>query len=687
MQRVTRTVQRTSLLSECLQRAPSCLRHSIPSKSQWSVRQFSTSRSAANSLPAFEFLHPPVVRDAVNKSRHLEKQTRGYRDENSDHLNNANMTSAEGWNQFIPAGEKWVNADIEKQEQLFKSREPAQSDKETIRRMFQEMDTITIKKQQTSRIALDRHAKLKQELSLLNSSAAKRLENPCDPTLDVKDTFHPELSVERQSSLDAFKAILRGMMEDKERQAVSIYDANDLKLYLNFAEKRIFATYLYRSSHREDLEALLRLFPNNPLVVPALCRLDRLDEAAEAALRNLYNVNNGATRLQVVVVMQVLSNKGEWQKVIDFWEAAVMAPTISTAWSIVRSQQDNILLEHCLSHIPNVMDWYIAKTAAMISDPKVDPKMLEYIKVLGGVIIKGLARVQDVFVDTLKLFRYQVETFREIDQNVLLWEMRSLRMCGRPKAAVEMYLSYRDNEFAVIEHQRDYDEETGRNIKLFIQNEAMASASLLNNFPILKQIFEDIYALGFEPDIYSYSIIMHAFARHGQADTVRELFETYRASGREPNIYVYAELLFVHATLLDIPAVEKTFKEIQAAGLDPGIVVYGMLTTAYARTLDVEGAMRIFRTFIRAGNKPTTMIIGHLISLFANRGDTDAAVEMFNMLGEFELSPDHACLNPLLNAFATVEDRINAEAVVTKMRQLGLKPNIVTWNTLLKMYG
>jgi pentatricopeptide repeat protein len=214
----------------------------------------------------------------------------------------------------------------------------------------------------------------------------------------------------------------------------------------------------------------------------------------------------------------------------------------------------------------------------------------------------------------------------------------------------------------------------------------MASASLINNFPIIKQVFEDIYTLGLEPDHYSYSIIMHAFARHGQAQTVQELFDTYVKTGRKPDIYMYAELLYVQYMLLDIAAVERTFESIKEAGLDSEHVIYDMMTAAYTRTLDVDGSMRVFREYLRRGNEPTEYMIAHLIGMFANRNDTEAAVEMFNLLGEFKIAPKVGSFNQLLNAYANTGDHVNAEAVIAKMRQLGIKPDVVTWTTLMKLY-
>ena len=352
---------------------------------------------------------------------------------------------------------------------------------------------------------------------------------------------------------------------------------------------------------------------------------------------------------------------------------------------IIIDQRKNVVLENCLVTIPKPTEWYIRKAANILSDPEASPKMLQFIKILGGVLVKGFAKNKEEGI-ALSLLRYQLETFREISQNALFWEMYALRRSGRPKAAVELYLSYRNNEFTAIEHYNDYDPESGKNIKLNIQNEAMASASLLNNFPILKQIFEDIYTLGLEPDKYSYAIVMHAFARHGQAHTVQELFETYLKTSRVPDIYMYAELLYVQVTLLDIPGVEKTFELIKASGLDAGCVLYDMLTAAYSRTLDVDGAMRVFREYIKLGNSPDERTIGHLISMFANRNDTEAAVEMFNLLGEFGINPQVVAFNQLLNAYANTGDHLNAEAVIAKMRELGIKPDVTTWTTLMKLY-
>jgi len=286
----------------------------------------------------------------------------------------------------------------------------------------------------------------------------------------------------------------------------------------------------------------------------------------------------------------------------------------------------------------------------------------------------------------MDLIQFQIRVFQWVNQNAFFEHLVTLRVNGRPKEAVEMYLQYRNNEFETVINPSERNEERDRSLLLRIQNEALASASLLNNFPVLHQIFEDIYTLGLEPDHYSYAIAMHAFARHGQKKEVQTLFDTFVQSGRQPNIFMYAELLYVNVTLLDIPGVEKIFEMIKKSNIDPNRVIYDMSTMAYTRTLDVQNSMRIFQEFVRVGNAPTTKIIGHLISMFAYRHDTEGAVEMFNLSGEFGLSPTVALFNQLLNAYSVAGDRVNAEAVIVKMREVGVEPDVITWTTLMKLY-
>jgi len=692
MQRASLSLRRTNLLFECLRLRSSCIaseKYNLSSSIRLIARSLSVSRVSATPLPVLDFLHPPIVREAVKSARRGKRLTRAYHDDSKDDDENG---------EFAPPSQGWSEAEIRRQEELFRAHEYQGSPESSADQMMKELEAIpeTSEKRDKAVADEDRRWKWRDELTrdyaphsispvvqrLTKILPGTRNNEIAAPTVE---TFYSGLSMERQAALNALLALTRGNIEGRQQQAIDIYHANDLRNYLSTGDKSIFAQYLYQSTRVPHLEELLRLFPESPVIIPTLCRLGQLDEARGRLMEKVKRNVTPIDYLEIFVLMDEYAVRGEWQSCVSFWEEVVMSPTIPTAESVRMEKATNIILERCLAAIPNAKDWFIAKATPIIMNPDSPPKMVQLIRIMGGILVRGMGQARNEHT-ALEVLRYMVEMLREVDQNVLFWTLRALRRSGQPKATLELYLSYRNNEFATIENVSDIDTEIGRNIKLNIQNEAMAAASLLNNFPILKQIFEDIYTLGLEPDRYSYAIVMHAFARHGQAKTVQELFDSYIRSGRQPDIYIYSEMLYVQVVLLDIPAVERTFQQIMAAKLDVGRVIYDMLTTAYTRTLDVDGAMRVFRAYIKQGNAPTVQLIGNLISMFANRNDPDAAVEMFNLLGEFGLSPNVYSFNQLLNAYASTGDRVNAEAVVSKMREVGLQPDMATWGTLLKLY-
>lgn len=676
MQRAPSSLRKSCRLCSGIRCPPVLFEHSQRrTRVRGRTQPFSIVRCFPPSSPFLDFLHPRIVKQALKSSRRFEDVRRYHSNPDYD----GHGLHSEGWSA----------SELERQDNGPEKHERFEKLARTTEKLFAELDTIPEPPKHRQSSLLNRITHADKELGdfvpELKSYAAMYLAAPPQKR-EIIETYDPSLSIEQQSALNAWRVIIHGMIEDRQQQAIDIYKANNIEAMVDNGEKYRFASYLYHSRQRSHLEDLLHLFPNSKVVVPVLCRLGRLDEARHIALTRLRESGKNKNCVQVYLVMDEYAKRKDWKTVIDIWEEAVMTPTVLNVNKFVSENRKNVVLENCLVTIPNVKEWYIEKAAKVVSDADASPKMVQYIKTLGGVLVKGFAK-NNIEVVAAELLRYQLETFGEIDEKVLFWQLHSLRRNGRPKAAVELYLSYRNNAFATIVRSNDDGAKTGRNIKLNIQNEAMASASLLNNFPIIKQIFEDIYTLKLEPDGYSYAIIMHAFARHGQANTVQELFETYVKTGRKPDIYLYAELLYVQVMLLDIPGVEKTFQLIKDSGLDTGMVTYNMITTAYSRTLNVESAMRVFREYLRLGNSPTAEMIGHLISMFANRNDTDAAVEMFNLLGEFGLNPQVGLFNQLLCAYANVGDQVNAEAVMAKMRELGVKPDVVTWSTLLKVYA
>src|SRR5579871_929496 len=117
MQRASISLRRTRLPPGCLRQSSSCLATTIynPSSSiRLTARSFSASRISATALPAFDFLHPPVVRDAVKSAKRIKRLTRGYHDDFKD-------DSGDG--EFVPSSEGWSEAEIRRQEEEFRTQE------------------------------------------------------------------------------------------------------------------------------------------------------------------------------------------------------------------------------------------------------------------------------------------------------------------------------------------------------------------------------------------------------------------------------------------------------------------------------------------------------------------------------------------------------------------------------------
>ena len=693
MHRASNPLRGTCRLCDRL-RSPSSVKYLPPRSAQVRVRQSSAGRVAATPLPVLDFLHPPVIRDAVRRTKRVDRLVRQYHHDEGNNDDDEVLPPKDGeW----PSSGGWSAEELERQEQLFQAqesqyaqeveREPARrSTSDPTNMLFEELDSMPT----PPLVVRDSRNKLPEFASdpesdhvpLIGGSLETHLLSMWWLSRPVSDTYHPEIPMERHAALDAFRVIVRGNLDNKRQQALDIFKNNNLSELLDPTE---LTRYLYRSTQRTYLEEILAIDPRGPLAVATLCRLGRLDEASELAIRRLDKSDSPSLCIEVLLVMEAYAYCKDWQNLIKVWEDGALSPSIRFPNQLLSEQTRNVTIENCLFTIPNIKEWYFAKYKEIYTSRDGPRRRRQWIKSVLGILVKSFANNND-WVTAKDLIQFQIRVFHWVNQNTLFDYMVGLRVNGRPKEAVEMYLQYRNNEFSPVIHPTERDEQVDRSLALRIQNEAMASASLLNNFPVLQQIFEDIYTLGLEPDHYSYAIVMHAFARHGQKREVETLYDTFVQSGREPNIFMYAELLYVNVTLLDIPGVERVFEMIKKSKVDPNLVIYDMSTMAYTRTLDVENSMRMFQEFIRAGNKPNTQIIGHLISMFAYRHDTEGAVEMFNLVGEFGLNPTTGLFNQLLNAYAVAGDSVNAEAVIVKMREVNVQPDVITWTTLMKLY-
>ena len=671
----------------------------------------STALPSSTPLPAFDFLHPPVVRDAILQTRRLNQQVRRYSNKSErDKPEVGEVRRVRGGGDLPYDPEGWSPSKLD---MIFEGGNPPRDGR---RRSAAESATENGKAESpmdeppedfySSGYTADENSGTIgwEEEPPLNEPADQNDPNYCPHIRYVPTKRLVNYTQEEFRTLEGFdvaphlKAVVQEVVDiimrqpDRRQEVVlDLYRRFQLDQVLPVAYKFYLARYLYHSTRRRVLEAILDLGLGGRFTVPILRRLGRLEDAREIAMQNLRNAASYPIPFDVLnetlTVLDQYVCKGDWEGVMEFWETAVMCPVIQDPVDLISPYAQNSMLENCLVlQAPDIRDWYYRKASSVVMNPNATPKEYEFIKHVGAVLIKGFAKNRKG-IEGLDLIKYITTTFKEIETISFFWEIHALRKIGRPHDALELYLGHRNREFELTMHHMAIEEEYIKHHLLNIQNEAMASASALNNFPVLRKIFEDLYKLGLEPSAYSYAIVMHAFARHGQADTVQRLFDMYSRTGKPMSIYLYAELLYVHVMLLDIPACERTFQLIQNSGVDLNRVVYDMYVSAYARTLNVDSALPTFRMYLKAvGDQPDLGIINHFVNLFANRNDPDAAVEMFNLIGQYGLTPQIHSFNCLLTAYVNVDDEVNAEAVIAKMRELGIRPDVVTWSTLLKIY-
>src|SRR5271154_1722080 len=115
MQRASKSLQNSCRFCDCLRRT-SLISNEITPRTHIStsrngrIRQFSSSKVLTSALPVFDFLHPPVVREAVKYAKRFDGTVRRYSDDaNDDDDNELPVKFPEGWSK----------SELQRQEELF----------------------------------------------------------------------------------------------------------------------------------------------------------------------------------------------------------------------------------------------------------------------------------------------------------------------------------------------------------------------------------------------------------------------------------------------------------------------------------------------------------------------------------------------------------------------------------------
>ncbi|KAJ6299092.1 hypothetical protein OIU76_020131 [Salix suchowensis] len=202
-------------------------------------------------------------------------------------------------------------------------------------------------------------------------------------------------------------------------------------------------------------------------------------------------------------------------------------------------------------------------------------------------------------------------------------------------------------------------------------------------------VFKNMEEEGCKPTLITYNVILNVYGKMGMPwNKIKGLFEGMKNAGVLPDEYTYNTLITCcrRGSLHEEAA--AVFKDMKLMGFVPDKVTYNALLDVYGKSRRTKEAMEVLREMEVNGCSPSIVTYNSLISAYARDGLLKEAMELKNQMVEGGIKLDvfhlHYAFVRICQSWGKFAEMMK---VFEDIKNSCCVPDIVTWNTLLAVFG
>ncbi|KAJ7534639.1 hypothetical protein O6H91_13G104000 [Diphasiastrum complanatum] len=194
-----------------------------------------------------------------------------------------------------------------------------------------------------------------------------------------------------------------------------------------------------------------------------------------------------------------------------------------------------------------------------------------------------------------------------------------------------------------------------------------------------RQVFDSMP----EHNVFSWTIIISAYANHGQGEEAINLFKQMQQTGIPPNKVTFVVVLKACAR---IPALEqgKCFHaDIIKSGFESDVIVGSGLVDMYAKWGCIEDARQVFNNM----HERNVVSWNVMIAGYAQQGLGKEALNLYEQMKQAGVQPTIVTYVVLLKACASIAALEQGKQLHLDIIQSGFELNVIVGSTLVDMYA
>ncbi|KAM1493632.1 pentatricopeptide repeat-containing protein At2g13420, mitochondrial-like [Malus sylvestris] len=200
-----------------------------------------------------------------------------------------------------------------------------------------------------------------------------------------------------------------------------------------------------------------------------------------------------------------------------------------------------------------------------------------------------------------------------------------------------------------------------------------------------EKVFEEMWNRGIEPDVTSFSIVLHVYSRAHKPELSLDKLKLMRERGIFPTVETYTSVVKCLCSCGRLEDAEELLGEMVRSGVSPCAATYNCFFKEYRGRKNGEGALKLYRKMKEDGFcVPSMHTYNILVGMLLELNRMEIVKEIWNDMKESGVGPDLDSYTMLIHGLCAKQKWREACQFFVEMIEKGLLPQKITFETLYK---
>lgn len=251
------------------------------------------------------------------------------------------------------------------------------------------------------------------------------------------------------------------------------------------------------------------------------------------------------------------------------------------------------------------------------------------------------------------------------------------------------YLAAHRQDAAATWRYKRYRIREPKAVPVSLMNRVLKCFARMEDYDGMWMLWDDIYLISDarRPNEESYSVLMAALARRGQAADVRLLLQDFESQFGLSQPIHFSHIMQAYVERGEIRGALDWFDRMKELGVKPDTISYNIIINGFRRVGDVDAAAARVQDLLAEGLTPDHSTYNILLRICADRGDVTGAENLFELIKKSGIEVDAYTYEAMVSVYCAVGDMQKAEAILDQIVGMQFQNSVSPiWNTVMSKY-